>query len=82
MPQLSLIAMSNLKAIQDENCHLGSEGGESGTNFETGANAIAFKKKQRGKEKFLLLVYLGDNHNFIQHYTSAGKDIVRLQGIM
>lgn len=31
MPQLSLIAMSNLKAIQDENCHLGSEGGESGT---------------------------------------------------
>lgn len=31
MPQLSLIAMSNFKAIQDENCQLGSEGGESGT---------------------------------------------------
>jgi len=31
MPQLSLIAMSNFKAIQDENCQLGSEGEESGT---------------------------------------------------
>lgn len=31
MPQLSLIAMSNFKAIQDENCQLGSETGESGT---------------------------------------------------
>lgn len=31
MLQLSLIAMSNFKAIQDENCQLGSEGGESGT---------------------------------------------------
>lgn len=31
MPQLSLIAMSNFKAIQDENCQLGFERGESGT---------------------------------------------------
>lgn len=31
MPQLSLIAMGNFKAIQYENCHLGSERGESGT---------------------------------------------------
>lgn len=30
MPQLSLIAMSNFKAIQDENCQLGSKRGESG----------------------------------------------------
>lgn len=30
MPRLSLIAMSNFKAIQDENCQLGSERGESG----------------------------------------------------
>lgn len=31
MPQLSLIAMSNFKAIQDENCQFGSERGKSGT---------------------------------------------------
>lgn len=30
MPRLSLIAMSNFKAIQDENCQLGCERGESG----------------------------------------------------
>lgn len=30
MPRLSLIAMSNFIAIQDENCQLGSERGESG----------------------------------------------------
>lgn len=40
MPQLSLIAMSNFKAIQDENCQLGSERGESGIRLETGTNAI------------------------------------------
>lgn len=57
MPQLSLIAMSNLKAIQDENCHLGSEGGESDTNLETGANAIAFKKIERKRKVSVTSVF-------------------------
>lgn len=31
MPQLSLIAMSNFKAIQDENCQLGAQREGNGT---------------------------------------------------
>lgn len=46
MPQLSLIAMSNFKAIQDENCQLGSEEGESGTYDWKLAKMLLNKKKR------------------------------------
>lgn len=49
MPQLSLIAMSNFKAIQDENCQLGSEEGESGTYDWKLAQMLLNKKKKENK---------------------------------
>lgn len=48
MPQLSLIALSNFKAIQDENCQLGSEEGESGTyDWKLAKMLLNKKKKER-----------------------------------